>query len=156
MDTGTGRVHLRSLLPAAVGSADLLMTTAGCRTYDTPPAPALEMSCDDPVATSLGVPTVRRLASLTTSGGRLRFVVSNLPPGSVFGEVEDTEVQLGDPAAPTEALFRVTASPQQPGVVDVDPGTYSVLNTNRGAIEVEVCPDVSLSHVEPAVPDPLG
>lgn len=135
------------------------MSVAGCRTAsDTPPdtsrSPAVEMSCDDPTATSLGVPTVRRPARFTTSGGRLRFVVTGLPTGSIFGEIEDTEVQLSDPEAPTEALFRVTASPQQPGVVDVEAGTYSVLNTNRGGIDVEVCPDVTLSDVEPAIPNP--
>jgi hypothetical protein len=137
----------------AVGSGVLMLTAAGCRTTsDTLPGPALEMSCN-PAATDLGVPTVRRPARLTTSGGRHRFVVDNLPPGSVFGEIEDTEVQLSDPGAPTEALFRVRTSLQQPGVVDVAAGTYIVLNTNRGAVEVEVCPDVTLSGVEPATPD---
>lgn len=82
----------------------------------------------------------------------MRFVVTALPPGSIFGEINDTEVWLSDPATSEEALFRVRASPQQPGVVDVDAGTYSVLNTNRGGIEVEVCPDVTLSDVEPATP----
>jgi hypothetical protein len=111
------------------------------------------MSCNDTVATDLGVPTVRRPARLTTSGGRHRFVVESLPTGSIFGEIEDTEVQLRDPGAPTEALFRVRTSLRMPGVVDVEAGTYIVLNTNRGAIEVEVCPDVMLSDVEPATPD---
>jgi hypothetical protein len=50
----------------------------------------------------------------------------------------------------------VTASRQAPGVIDVDAGTYAVLNTNRGGIEVEVCPDVTLSDVEAAHPDPDG
>ncbi len=156
MDTGTDGQRVRRLLTLAVGYGVLTTTLAGCRAApQSPPAPALEMSCDNPVATSLGAPTARRPARLTTSGGRLRFVVRDLPPGSIFGEVEDTEVQLGDPASPTEALFRVTASPQQPGVVDVDAGTYSVLNTHNGGIEVEVCPGVTLSDVEPALPDPF-
>jgi hypothetical protein len=110
------------------------------------------MSCDDAVATSLGVPTIRRPARLTTSGGRHRFVVKNLPPGSILGEVEDTVVQLSDPDPPTEALFEVNASLRRPGVVDLEAGTYIVLNTNRGGIEVEVCPDVKLADVEPATP----
>ena len=156
MDTGTNGQRMRCLLTLAVGCGVLTITQAGCRaTPGSTPAPALEMSCDNPVATSLGAPTARRPARLTTSGGRLRFVVRDLPPSSIFGEVEDTEVQLGDPASPTEALFRVTASPQQPGVVDVDAGTYSVLNTHNGGIEVEVCPGVTLSDVEPAIPDPF-
>ena len=154
MDTWTGGVHLRRGLLVGIGTAAMVMPTAACRTSDTAPAPPLEMSCDDPVATDLGVPTVRRLARLTTSGGRLRFVVTDLPPGSVFGEIEDTEVRLADPAAPTEALFRVTVSPQQPGVVDVEAGTYSVLNTHNGGIAVEACPDVTLAGVRRAIPDP--
>jgi hypothetical protein len=129
------------------------MTAAGCRTTsNTPLKPALEMSCDNPRATDLGPATVRRPAQLTTSGGRHRFVVENLPPGSIMGEIEDTEVQLSDPNAPTEVLFRVRTSLQQSGVVDIGAGTYSVLNTNRGGIEVEVCPDVTLTDVEPAKP----
>ena len=110
------------------------------------------MSCDHPGKTDLGVPTARRPARLTTSGGRHRFVVATLPTGSILGEIEDTEVRLSDPDAPTEALVRVRTSLRQPGVVDVEAGTYSVLNTNRGAIEIEVCPDVTLSGVEPATP----
>lgn len=146
--------HVRRLLTLAVGSGVLVVAAAGCRTMpDAPPGPALEMSCDNPGATDLGVPTVRRPARLTTSGGRHRFVVENLPPGSIFGEVEDTEVQLSDPGAPTKALFRVRTSLQQPGVVEVEAGTYIVLNTNRGGLEVEVCPDVTLSDVEPATPE---
>ena len=66
------------------------------------------------------------------------------------------ERACNDPVAPTEALFRVTASPQEPEVVDVDAGTYSVINTNRGGIEVEVCPDTTLSDIEPAVPLPAA
>ncbi len=62
-------------------------------------------------------------------------------------------MQFSDPSAPTEALFRVRTSLQQPGVVDIAAGTYSVLNTNRGGIEVEVCPDVKLTDVEPATPE---
>lgn len=91
-------------------------------------------------------------ARLTTTGGRHRFLVENLPPPSI-GDNEDTEVQLSDPDAPLEAVFRVTTSLQQPGVVDVEAGTYSVLNTNRGAIQVEGCPDVALSDVQPAAPE---
>jgi hypothetical protein len=140
-------------LTLAIGSGVLVVAAAGCRTpADTPPGPALEMSCDNPGATDLGVPTVRRPARLTTSGGRHRFVVENLPPGSIFGEIEDTEVQLSDPGAPTEALFRVRTSLQRPGIVDVEAGTYLVLNTSRGGIEVEVCPDVTLSDVESGTP----
>ena len=146
---------MRRFLTLATGTGVLVMAVAGCRTTsDTPPGPALEMSCDTPVATSLGVPTVRRPARLTTSGGRHRFVVKNLPPGSILGEVEDTVVQLSDPDAPTEALFEVKASLRQPGVVHVEAGIYSVLDTNGGSIEVEVCPDVTLSDVEPSIPDP--
>jgi hypothetical protein len=145
----------RRLTALAVAKATVVMAAAGCdATADDVPGPALEMSCAHPVATSLGVPTVRRPARLTTSGGRLRFVVEDLPPGSIFGEVEDTEVQLSEPGGPITALFRVTVSPQRAGVVDVEPGTYRVLNTNRGSIVVEVCPDVTLSDVEPAIPDP--
>src|SRR5688500_17403963 len=66
-------------LTLAVGSGVLVVAAAGCRTTaDTTPGPALEMSCDNPGATDLGVPTVRRPARLTTSGGRHRFVVENL------------------------------------------------------------------------------
>lgn len=79
-------------------------------------------------------------------------IVTGLPTGSILGEISDTEVWLSDPAAPQDALFRVRVSPQQPGVVDVDAGTYNVLNTNRGGIEVEACPDVTLSDVETATP----
>lgn len=146
---------MRHFVSRIIGTGITMVAVAGCRTTsDAPPEPPVEMSCDDPVASDLGVPTVRRPARLTTSGGRLRFVVTVLPTGSIFGEIEDTEVQLSDPGAPTEALFRVTASPQQPGVIDVEAGTYSVLNTNRGGIQVQVCPDVTLSDVEPAIPDP--
>ena len=144
---------MHRLLTQVVGSGVLVAAAAGCRTTsDAPPKPALELSCDHPRVTDLGAPTVRRPARLTTSGGRHRFVVQNLPPGSVFGEIEDTEVQLSDPGAPSETLFRFRTSLQQPGVVDIEAGTYSVLNTNRGSIEVEVCPDVTLSDVEPATP----
>ena len=79
-------------------------------------------------------------ARFTTSGGRLRFVVVSLPSGSILGEIEDTEVQLGDVASPDDVRYRVTASRQAPGVVDVDAGTYAVLNTNRGGIEVDGVP----------------
>jgi hypothetical protein len=131
-----------------------VVVAAGCQTTSgTPLEPALEMSCNDTVATVLGVPTVRRPARLTTSGGRHRFVVESLPTGSIFGEIEDTEVRLSDPGDPMEALFLVRTSLRMPGVVDVEAGTYLVLNTNRGAIEVEVCPDVMLSDVEPATPN---
>ena len=132
----------------------VVMTAVGCQaTPDAQPDPALELSCSDPLTTSLGVPTVRRPARLTTSGGRLRFVVTSLPPGSILGEIEDTEVQLSDPDAPSEVLLRVRVSLRQPGVVEVEPGTYSVLNTNRGGIEAHTCPDVTLSDVEPASPE---
>jgi hypothetical protein len=132
-----------------------MIAVTGCQTTsDALPGPALELSCAGPEATSLGVPTVRNPARLTTSGGLHRFVVKSLPAGSLLGEIEDTEVQLSDPDAPTEALFRVTSSRQAPGVVELKAGTYNVLNTNRGGIEVEVCPDVTLSDVEPARPDP--
>jgi hypothetical protein len=114
------------------------------------------MTCDAPQATGLGVPTVRKPARFTTSGGRLRFVVTALPTGSILGEIDDTEVQLADAESPSDVRYRVTASRQQPGVVDVDAGTYSILNTNRGEIEVEVCPDVTLSDVEASQPDPQG
>ena len=114
------------------------------------------MACDDPAAVTLGVPTSRMPARFTTSGGRLRFVVVSLPSGSILGEIEDTEVQLGDVASPDDVRYRVTASRQAPGVVDVDAGTYAVLNTNRGGNEVEACSDVTLSDVEAAHPDPDG
>jgi hypothetical protein len=135
-----------------------VMVLAGCRasTSDTPPGPALEMTCDTPQATRLGVPTVRKPARFTTSGGRLRFVVKALPSGSILGEIDDTEVQLAAAESRSDVRYRVTASRQQPGVVDVDAGTYSVLNSNRGEIEVEVCPDVTLSDVEASQPDPQG
>lgn len=99
---------MRRLLTLAIGSGVLAVAVSGCGTSsdDTPPGPALEMSCDNPAATDLGVPTVRRPARLTTSGGRHRFVVTGLPTGSIFGE-----------------------------------------------IEVEVCPDVTLSDVDPAQPE---
>ena len=128
----------------------------GCRTpeSDTPPGPALEMTCGNPRATALGVPTARRLAQFTTSGGRLRFVVKTLPSGSILGEISDTEVQLGDIDNITDVRYRVTASRQRPGTIDVEAGTYWVLNTNRGEIDVEACPDVTLSDVEAANPDP--
>ena len=112
------------------------------------------MTCDSPRAASLGVPTVRRLARFTTSGGRLRFVVKALPTGSILGEISDTEVQLGDIDNPKETRYRVTASRQRPGTIDVEAGTYWVLNTNRGEIDVEVCPDVTISDVEAAHEDP--
>ena len=141
---------MRSFLTLAIGSGVLVMAAAGCRTTsDAPPGPALELSCADPGATSLGVPTVRQPARLTTSGGLHRFVVKTLPTGSLLGEIEDTEVQLSDPDAPSEVLFRVTASRQEPGVVELDAGTYVVRNTNRGGLEVEVCPDVTLSDDSP-------
>ncbi len=126
----------------------------GCRTAGpgTPTGPALQMACDHPLATKLGVPTVRRLAQLTTSGGRLRFVVKALPPPSIFSERNDTEVQLGDIDDPTDVRYRVTASPRRPGTIDVEAGTYSVLNTNLGAIDVVVCPDVTVSDVKVAHP----
>ncbi|HSU01471.1 MAG TPA: hypothetical protein VLK03_02890 [Nocardioides sp.] len=144
---------MRPAAISAIAAGALAVTAAGCQQRsDAPRAPALELSCDDPAATDLGVPTIRRTARLTTSGGRHRFVVTSLPTGSILGDVEDTEVQVSDPGAPTEALFRVTTSPQQPGVVHVEAGTYVLLNTNRGGIEVEVCPDVTLSSVEPAAP----
>ncbi|QBX55538.1 hypothetical protein EXE58_08780 [Nocardioides seonyuensis] len=135
----------------------LAVIATGCQaTVDAAPKPALKLACSDPETTSLGVPTARRPAELTTSGGRLSFVVTALPPGSIFGEVEDTEVHLNDPDTPSEPVFRVTALLQQPGVVDVEAGTYSLLNTNRGGIEVRTCPDVTLSDVEPATPDRRG
>ena len=132
----------------------VVMTAAGCQTTpEAQPGPAPRLTCSDTQTTSLGVPTVRRPARLTTSGGRLRFVVTALPPGSILGEIEDTEVQLSDPEDPSEVLFRVRASPREPGVVDVEAGTYSVLNTNRGGIDAQTCPDVTLSDVEPASPE---
>lgn len=128
------------------------MATAGCGSTrtETPARPALEMTCDNPRATSLGVPTVRKPARLTTSGGRLRFVVTALPSGSILGEISDTEVQLRDIDNPGDLRHRVTASRRDPGTIDVDAGTYLVLNTNRGEIDVEACPDVTLSGIEPA------
>ena len=79
-----------------------VVVLAGCRTStpDTPPGPALEMNCDTPQATGLGVPTVRKPARFTTSGGRLRFVVKALPTGSILGEIDDTEVELADAESP--------------------------------------------------------
>lgn len=145
---------MRRFLTVPVLAGVLVLALAGCGSTKSPPSPVVEMSCGNPAVTDLGVPTVRRPARLTTSGGRHRFVVTSLPPGSIVGEIDDTEVQLSDSGSPTEALFRVTTSPQQPGVVDVKAGTYLVLNSNRGGIEVEVCPDVTLSDVEVATPDP--
>ena len=130
-----------------------VLVMPGCRsTSDVPPEAALEMACDDAAGVTLGVPTSRMPARFTTSGGRLSFVVVSLPSGSILGEIEDTEVQLADVDAPDDVRYRVTTSPQSPGVVDVDAGTYAVLNTNRGGIEVEACPDVTLSDVEAAHP----
>ena len=147
----------KRLWSAVIGSGVLLMmAVTGCRTTDdTRPGQALELSCADPVVTSLGVPTARNRARLTTSGGLHRFVVKALPPGSIFGEVNDTEVQLSDPDTPT-VRYRVTTSPREPGVVEVQAGTYSVLNTNSGRIVVEVCPDVTISDVAPAIPNWRG
>jgi hypothetical protein len=148
---------VRGVVTPAALLGVLVMVVAGSRTTsDTPPDPALEMTCDDPQRVGLGVPTVSLLARLTTSGGRLRFVVRSLPSGSIFGEINDTEVQLGDIDAPGEARYKVRASPQVPGVIYVEAGTYWVLNTNRGGIGVEVCPDVILSDVEPANRPPRG
>ena len=145
---------VRRVVSHVLGVGVLVVAVAGCRTTsDVPPEPPAEMSCDDPVVHDLGVPTVRRPARFTTSGGRLRFVVSALPSGSILGDIDDTEVQLSDADAPTEAELRVTASPQQPGVIEVEAGTYSVLNTNRGAIQVEACRDVTLSDVVPGTPE---
>lgn len=144
---------MRRVLPLLLG----VLVMSGCRsTSDLPPEPALEMACDDPARVTLGVPTSRMPAQLTTSGGRLRFTVVALPSGSILGEIEDTEVRLGAVESPDDVRYRVTASRQVPGVVDVGAGTYVVLNTNRGGIEVEACPDVTLSDVEAAHPDPGG
>ena len=134
-----------------------VLVVSGCRsTSDVAPEPALEMACDDAAGVTLGVPTSRMPARFTTSGGRLRFIVVSLPSGSILGEIEDTEVELGDVDSPDDVRYRVNASRQEPGVVDVDAGTYWVLNTNRGGIEVEGCPDVTISDVEAAHPDPGG
>ncbi len=149
---------MRGFVRTAVLLGVVLMAQAGCRaTSDTPPGPALKLSCDEPRVESLGVPTTARPARLTTSGGRLRFVVKTLPPGTIFGDVNDTEVRLGDVDNPSgDVRYRVTVSRRQPGVIDVEAGTYWVVNSARGGIEVEACPDVTLSDVEGAHPDPRG
>lgn len=148
METSTARrvLGLAVLLGAPV--------VAGCGTSGRAPAePSPGVGCDDPRPTTLGVPTVRRPARLTTSDGRLQLVVRSLPSGSVFGQVDDTEVQLGQGDDLGDARYRVTASLTRPGVVDVEAGTYWVLNTNRGEIDAAVCPDVTLSEVEVALPE---
>lgn len=149
METSTARrvLGLAVLLGAPV--------VAGCGTptHDVPAGTRPEMGCRDPRPVTLGVPTARRPARLTTSGGRLQLLVRNLPSGSVFEQVDDTEVQLGQGDDLGKARYRVTASLTRPGVVDVEAGTYWVLNTNRGEIDAAVCPDVTLSEVEVALPE---
>lgn len=138
-----------------LGALDVGALLGGCAgPEDTgPAAAATEMDCSDPRPTALGVPTARHLARLTTTGGRLQFVVRNLPTGSILGGIDDTEVLLGQSDDLSDPLHRVRVSPTRPGVVDVGAGTYWVLNTNRGQIDVTVCPDVTISEAEVAQPE---
>ena len=133
----------------------LVMVLTGCRTAsDDASGPVLELACSDPWVESLGVPTVEQPARFATSGGLLRFTVSSLPPGSILGDVNDTEVRLGDINTPSDIRYRATSSPQRPGVIEVDAGTYSVVNSHRGRIDVEACDDVTLSEIEPSLRGP--
>lgn len=147
---------MRGLVMPAVLLGALVMVLTGCRTpSDNASGPALELACGDPRVESLGVPTSEQPARFTTLGGRLRFIVSSLPPGSILGDVTDTQVRLGDIDSPQEIRYRVTSSPQQPGVIDVDAGTYSVVNSSRGRIDLEACDAVTLSEIEPSLRAPI-
>ncbi len=148
---GFGRVVTSAVLLGVVS-----MVLAGCRAPDTT-SDGLELACGEPQRESLGVPTIEVPARFTTSGGRLRFVVTSLPPGTILGDVDDTQVQLGDVDSPSDDIrYRVTTSPQEPGVIDVDAGTYRVVNTARGRLLVEACPEVTFSDVEASERDPRG
>ena len=138
----------RVLAPCGV-----VLVLLGCsRGSDPPPEPALELTCAAPQRLDLGAPTVRRPATFTTTSGRIRFVVSSLPPPDLLSDNNDTDVRLADPDSPDEVAAAITITPRQPGVVAVGSGTYLVTNSHRGAIEMDVCPDVTVTDVQPAHP----
>ena len=146
-----------ALLPALGGCSD--PRDPGGQTGDRQGA-----SCPAPVVTDLGIPfRGARTAFFRTSGGELRIGVSGLGD-SLFGAVTQTGVDIGPGRHAPEvdrasnrvrgAIRSVTVHEDRPTSVDLPAGSYWLVSSNGGRIELRTCPGVTVSEVGPADGDP--
>ena len=117
-------------------------------------------SCATPVVTDLGSPfRGMRTAFFRTSGGELRIGVSGLGD-SLFGKVTQTGVDIGPGQQAPEvdrvsnrvrgAVRSVTVHDDRLTPVDLTAGSYWLVSSNGGRIELRTCPGVTISEVSPA------
>ena len=121
-------------------------------------------ACDEPSVTPLGVPFRGvRAAFFHTSGGEIRIGVSELAD-SVLGDVTLTGVDIGPGESAPEvdrdsnrvrgARESVTVHLDRLTAVSLPAGSYWLVSSNGGRIELQACPDVTISDVRPADGDP--
>ena len=121
-------------------------------------------SCPTPVVTDLGIPfRGARTAFFRTSGGEVWIGVSELGD-SLFGKVTQTGVDIGPGPHPPEvdrvsnrvsgAVRSVTVHDDRLTLVDLPAGSYWLVSSNGGRIELRTCPGVTISEVSPADGEP--
>lgn len=114
--------------------------------------------------TALGIP-FRGVgtAFFRTSGGELEIAVSELGD-NVFGDVTQTGVDIGPGEQAPEvdsasnrvsgAVRSVTVHEGRPTPVSLPAGSYWLVSSNGGRIELHTSPGVTISEVRPAGGDP--
>ncbi len=137
----------------------LLVAPAFAACSPPPETPAL--GCDAPLLTDLGYLTDdNRFAFFTTSGGRVRFSVTNPYEGSVLAPPDDRTIYVGDAGTAPEyesaesgrivnAVDSVRVDPEHPGTLDLEPGDYWVVS-HSAPTTMAACPGTTISGVVPA------
>ena len=146
-----------------IGLACLLAAAAGCQPADEQ-AHRPETSCDDRNEAELGLPTLDVPAHFTTTKGQLRISVTGMSPDALI-PIDTTMVFLGAagttphrdpqrPEWPDNGTYQVRVSLEEPGLVDVEAGSYWLVSPAGGDIFVATCPDVEVTDVVPVMPQP--
>ena len=121
------------------------------------------MACDEPQVHELGVPLGDRAAFFRTTGGEVRFAVSELAEDTALGDVRSTAIAVGpgdagptiDPGSPgvvPGSLVRETVRPEEPMTTELTDGSYWVVSSNGGVVTLSACADVEITDVRPATP----
>lgn len=147
-------------------AAALLLTpvAGGCSDSEKEAKDVDSSACPDPTVTPLGVPFRGvRAAFFHTSGGEIRIGVSELAD-TVLGDVTQTGVDIGPGESAPEvdrdsnrvrgARESVTVHLDRLTAVSLPAGSYWLVSSNGGRIELHACPDVTISDVRPADGDP--